>query len=233
MNSPLPFVAICAALDLLFAAATPAFEIVGTVHIVPAEKPSPQRARPKGVVVSYVSERDPNQVFSGKTDAEGRYRVVLDSPTTVVGSMFGAAPAVFRLFRNYPNPFNPSTRIPYYLQRDARVSLRIYNILGQPVRTLIDAKQPHGVHSATWDGRRDDGMGVGAGVYFARLIVDGTRAHGEDGVDRWRCVVAARATAPADRDCSSIASGHSRRQLPGRDRRIQARAVRTSRRRGE
>ncbi len=189
MNSPLPFVAICAALDLLFAAATPAFEIVGTVHIVPAEKPSPQRARPKGVVVSYVSERDPNQVFSGKTDAEGRYRVVLDSPTTVVGSMFGAAPAVFRLFRNYPNPFNPSTRIPYYLQRDARVSLRIYNILRQPVRTLIDAKQPHGVHSATWDGRRDDGMGVGAGVYFARLIVDGT-AHTEkmvltDGAASW------------------------------------------------
>ena len=64
--------------------------------------------------------------------------------------------------------------IPYQLHQEARVSLRIYNILGQPVRTLVDSRQPHGLHSATWDGRDDGRTGAGAGVYFARLIVDGT-----------------------------------------------------------
>ena len=188
MNSRSHFVAICAALVLLFAAETPAREVVGTVYIISAEEPGPQRARSKGIVVSYISERDPNQVFSSTTDVEGRYRVVLDSPTAVE-SMLGTAPAVFRLFQNYPNPFNPSTRIPYYLHRDARVNLRIYNIIGQPVRTLVDSRQLHGLHSTTWDGRDDSGFGAGAGVYFARLIVDGS-AHTKkmvlaDGAASW------------------------------------------------
>ena len=174
MTSRFDFIAICAAFSFLFAEKTSARQIVGTVHIVPAEEPGPQRARPKDIEVSYISERDPNRVFTGKTDAVGRYRVVLDSPTTVEESMFSALPAVFSLSQNYPNPFNPSTMIPYHLHQDARVSLRIYNILGQPVRTLVDSRQPHGLHSATWDGRDGGGMGAGAGVYLVRLIVDRT-----------------------------------------------------------
>ncbi len=172
MTSRFHFIAICAAFSCLFAEKTSAREIVGTVHIVPAEEPGPQRARPKDIEVRYVSERDPNQVFTGKTDAAGRYRVVLNASTIV--EAFSALPAGFSLFQNYPNPFNPSTVIPYQLHQEARVSLRIYNILGQPVRTLVDSRQPHGLHSATWDGRDDGGTGAGAGVYFVRLMVDRT-----------------------------------------------------------
>ena len=91
MTSRFHFIAICAAYSFLFAAKTSAREIVGTVRIVPAEEPGPQRARPKGIVVRYISERDPKQVFTGETDAAGRYRVVLDSPTISAPCQLGSA----------------------------------------------------------------------------------------------------------------------------------------------
>ncbi|MBC8426891.1 SUMF1/EgtB/PvdO family nonheme iron enzyme, partial [bacterium] len=82
-------------------------------------------------------------------------------------------PGSFTLQQNFPNPFNPTTILPYQLQRAAPVRLEIFNALGQQVATLIDAIQPAGYHRATWNGRDDRGRGVAAGVYIYRLTVDG------------------------------------------------------------
>ena len=74
---------------------------------------------------------------------------------------------------NAPNPFNISTQIPYRLDSPAFVRLVIYNVLGQPVRTLVEESQAPGAYLVHWDGRDRRGSAVAAGLYFARLQYPG------------------------------------------------------------
>ena len=74
---------------------------------------------------------------------------------------------------NVPNPFNSSTWIPYRLAAPGHVRLEIYNMLGQPVRVLVDEFQSAGSHRVHWDARDQRGSAVAAGVYLARLIHPG------------------------------------------------------------
>ena len=78
-------------------------------------------------------------------------------------------PEKFQLFPNYPNPFNPETTIKYQLSKTAEVSLRIYNITGQLVKTLINEKQPAGYYIARWNGRNEKGYPVSGGLYISCL----------------------------------------------------------------
>lgn len=75
----------------------------------------------------------------------------------------------FELYPNYPNPFNGSTTIRYYIPHDSKVELTIFNILGQEVRTLINKQQMKGNYSLVWDGKNNQGMEVSSGVYIYRL----------------------------------------------------------------
>ena len=72
-----------------------------------------------------------------------------------------------------PNPFNNSTWIPYRLAASGHVRLAIYNMLGQPVRVLVDEFQSAGSHRVHWDARDRRGSAVAAGVYLARLVHPG------------------------------------------------------------
>ena len=81
-------------------------------------------------------------------------------------------PQKFSLDQNYPNPFNPMTTISYRLPKTAVVTLRIYNLLGQQVRTLVDEVEKPGYYTAQWDGRDEQGMDLPSGVYFYRLRID-------------------------------------------------------------
>ncbi|CAG0927779.1 hypothetical protein PLCT1_00499 [Planctomycetaceae bacterium] len=74
------------------------------------------------------------------------------------------APEEFSLGQNYPNPFNPSTTIAYAVPADARVSLRVYNTLGEQVATLVDELLPAGQHQSTWHA-----AGMPSGLYFYKL----------------------------------------------------------------
>ncbi|MEE8405339.1 MAG: T9SS type A sorting domain-containing protein [candidate division Zixibacteria bacterium] len=76
-------------------------------------------------------------------------------------------PTVFALDQNYPNPFNPSTDISFALPTAGRVSLIIYNVLGQEVETLVDGNLDAGNHTVTWEA-----SSYSSGVYFYRLIAD-------------------------------------------------------------
>ncbi len=80
-----------------------------------------------------------------------------------------AVPNQFGLSQNYPNPFNPSTKIKYQLARDSHVSLTVYDILGQKVRTLINELQQAGYYNITWDGNNDAGNKAASGIYIYRL----------------------------------------------------------------
>ncbi len=78
-------------------------------------------------------------------------------------------PAQFLLEQNYPNPFNPSTKIKYGIAENTQVSLIIYNMLGQAVRTLVDERQSPNFYEIEWDGRNDEGILLSSGVYFYKL----------------------------------------------------------------
>lgn len=75
----------------------------------------------------------------------------------------------FELFQNYPNPFNPSTAIRYSLANDGKVTLRIFNLLGQEVKTLVNEFQNAGTHEVVWDGTNHQNHAVSSGNYVCRL----------------------------------------------------------------
>ena len=75
-------------------------------------------------------------------------------------------PYRFELSQNYPNPFNPVTTIEYSLPTRSHVSIQIYNVLGQKVRTLVDREQAAGSYTITWDGTTTSGQPAATGVYL-------------------------------------------------------------------
>jgi hypothetical protein len=82
-------------------------------------------------------------------------------------------PSEFELYQNYPNPFNPETKIEYTLKKTGHVTLYIYNILGEKVKTLLDQDQPAGLYRIDWDGKNDNGKFVPSGLYLYKLEVNG------------------------------------------------------------
>ena len=82
-------------------------------------------------------------------------------------------PVPIRLHQNYPNPFNPETTISYSLNNPANVTLEIYNMKGQKVRTLINAYQQAGNHNLVWDAKDSNDQEVSSGVYFYKLVSEG------------------------------------------------------------
>ena len=92
-----------------------------------------------------------------------------------LATLAGLRPERFELGSNFPNPFNPSTIIPYQLPAPTRVRLEVFNLLGQRISTLVDGEQPAGFHAAQWDATDAAGQAVGAGVYLYRLSGDGAK----------------------------------------------------------
>ena len=94
----------------------------------------------------------------------------LTNPVVVLDALsVESTPTEFALIQNYPNPFNPETTIKYNLAEGAEVQLRIYNIVGQLVRTLVAEQQPAGRYQVRWAGRDDRGMVVSSGIYFYQI----------------------------------------------------------------
>jgi Zn-dependent metalloprotease len=80
-------------------------------------------------------------------------------------------PTEFELEQNYPNPFNPETVIQYALPENGYVTLSILNVMGQSIRTVVNAHKTAGYHNITWDGRDESGAEVASGIYFYRILV--------------------------------------------------------------
>ncbi len=84
-------------------------------------------------------------------------------------------PKSFSLGQNYPNPFNPTTTIRFEIgigggtQQSVQTALKVYNILGQRVKTLVDEPKSPGVYYQTWDGKDEQGNKVSSGIYFYQL----------------------------------------------------------------
>ena len=106
-----------------------------------------------------LSAADLSQLQQHATRARDIYQVI--SGVEQVSPSF---PVEFALHQNFPNPFNPATTIRYDLRADTRVSLKVFNILGQEVLTLVNEEQKAGYKSVEWNASN-----FASGVYFYRL----------------------------------------------------------------
>ena len=123
-----------------------------------------------GAQVRLFAATDLSRSIRATTDETGYFALSLAALSTNVLAEQTVLPQQFYLGQNYPNPFNPSTIIPYRLPISTRVRLEVLNVLGQRLATLVDAEQPAGFHTATWDGTDASGRDVAAGVYLYRLV---------------------------------------------------------------
>ncbi len=125
-----------------------------------------------GAVGVYIEDEDRMVIFSGQGGS--RLNDVwslenLSQPTAIETPGEASVPTVFELFQNFPNPFNPSTTIRYNLGKSTVVSLKIYNLLGQEIRVLVNETQSAGQQSVTWNGRNNFGAPVVSGIYLYRI----------------------------------------------------------------
>ncbi|MFH0931376.1 MAG: FlgD immunoglobulin-like domain containing protein, partial [Candidatus Zixiibacteriota bacterium] len=107
------------------------------------------------------------------------YSATYDSTLTEVEEIPDLLPHSFTLSQNYPNPFNPSTTIPFQVygsqfivHSPIHTTLKIYNIRGQLVRTLVDEEKLQGDYNVIWDGKDNSGKDVTSGIYFYQLKTD-------------------------------------------------------------
>jgi hypothetical protein len=124
--------------------------------------------------------------LAGKTLLPGTGSLRLAAQTSLALGFLGGSemPRAFALLQNYPNPFNPSTRITFSLPVRSRVTVEVYNLLGQRVRTLVNGERPAGNHSMEWDGTGDASQQLGSGVYFLRLDATGENGAAFSGVQK-------------------------------------------------
>ncbi len=100
-----------------------------------------------------------------RTDSSGTVDVAEGTPSGV--------PSTFELRQNYPNPFNPATQIQYGLPAQSRVTITIYNIMGQEVARLFDGVQSAGYHEVLWNGTGTKGEAIASGMYLYKLEATG------------------------------------------------------------
>ena len=133
-------------------------------------------ASPKGHIEAFaVGFTNPKRVAIGPkgtvmwvADQTGLYRIFSTDPSDHEARK-ATLPVASSLQPNYPNPFNSSTQIPYRVSAAGPVRLVIYNVLGQPVHTLVDEIQAAGTYQVSWDGRDHRGTRVANGIYLYRL----------------------------------------------------------------
>ena len=105
----------------------------------------------------------------GSDTAEPFDYLIADPATSLAYQPTHLLPVSSKLYQNYPNPFNPTTKIEYELTVGSFVILKVFNILGKEIRTLINENKAPGLHTLTWDATDNYGKSVGTGYYILQL----------------------------------------------------------------
>lgn len=108
----------------------------------------------------------------GGTDRGAAFILFLDGVGQVVGVEPFPQPTSGALGRAHPNPFFPTTTIPFRLAQEAKVRIDVWDLNGRLVRQLVDGRIPAGDHQALWDGRDAQGRALANGTYFYRMLAD-------------------------------------------------------------
>ncbi|MBI5473113.1 MAG: S8 family serine peptidase [Ignavibacteriae bacterium] len=118
------------------------------------------------------------QTASRSSSPDNYYGWGIINAVAARGTLLGVArddlPTTYALMPSFPNPFNPKTTITYNLPQSSIVSLKIFNLLGQEVRTLVNEAQANGLKTTEWDATNNAGNSVASGTYIARLFAQST-----------------------------------------------------------
>ena len=142
--------------------------------------PSWLRFKESTVVLKSIDAKSTGEAdftFSVDNDAPvGKDTTLIASITSSAGQSWTknitisvGAPKDYKLYNNFPNPFNPSTKIAFELPKASHVTLKIYDVLGREVAQVADQNYPAGYNETTWYGINGDGEQVASGVYFCRI----------------------------------------------------------------
>lgn len=121
-----------------------------------------------------VELQDPNGAWKTGQANPGNLSLVTNpgdpnsKPTSTSVADFGV-PSEYRLLNNYPNPFNPSTKIAFEIPQQEKVTLTIYNISGQVIKTLVNENLSAGRFERVWNGNDEFGNQVASGIYIYKL----------------------------------------------------------------
>lgn len=114
-----------------------------------------------------VTATDP---FNNTSEFSNCQQIVMAAPKLFTGELQASKPETFALHQNYPNPFNPSTSIRFEVPERSDVSIKIYNVTGQLIRTLAERSYSAGQHEISWDGKNVAGKVVSSGTYVVKLV---------------------------------------------------------------
>jgi uncharacterized protein (TIGR02145 family) len=121
-------------------------------------------------LVRFIDQADSNRSFSSYTNEQGQYSVQITGVENISLQKFNG----FRLLQNYPNPFNPSTVIRYEIPQPSHVKIKVFNVLGQSVKNLLDDFQ-YGSGSVVWTATDNHNHGVPAGLYIYSMTAGDVR----------------------------------------------------------
>lgn len=140
---------------------------------------SPSGATGSGTLAHIQLERPEELRLESVQLADVHGRPVAVSQITYTVASSPTLPVEMVLQQNYPNPFNPATSIRFHLPgeegKSLAVTLRVYGVKGELIRTLVDGEQTAGAHTVTWDGCDEAGRPVPSGLYFCKLVAAGRR----------------------------------------------------------
>lgn len=153
---------------------TPEVQLSPDIHVYNA-KAHPHLSTPEKLLISYnVNTFD----FAAHITNADIYRprfiwLKLGETPQLVQETHGHLPRKVSLSPNYPNPFNPTTTIPFQVPKRAEVVLKIYNSLGEEIRTLIREELPPGGYKVNWNGQDNNGRQVSSGMYVYYIRIGG------------------------------------------------------------
>lgn len=112
------------------------------------------------------------ELDTGASKMEELYRITINHSTlTAVSSPIDNSPTEFLIAESYPNPFNGTTTIDYTLPRAGNVELKIYDLSGREIRSLVKGFKNEGLHNVEWDGKNSDGIDVSSGIYLYKITM--------------------------------------------------------------
>lgn len=111
-----------------------------------------------------------NKTVTASASQLGKYQLFYNA--SIKSDIANTIPTQFSLHQNYPNPFNPSTTIRFDLPAKSKISIAVYNILGQRVRTLTNREFNAGSYTVTWDGKNEYGRIAASGIYIYQITTD-------------------------------------------------------------
>lgn len=122
----------------------------------------------KGYPYQYIEYHEGHSWGNWRAHVDNALEYFFPGPALSAGEP-SVKPEEFELYQNYPNPFNPLTIINYQLAINHFVSLKVFDILGREVTTLVNQEMSSGSHTVSWDGTNAAGKSLSSGVYFYRL----------------------------------------------------------------